>query len=134
MNVVQQALQNLRQRQQLLGMFIFTLVAIMVWIVVSVATSQRSSAISAELRAMALPLTPSINREVLEGVESERYFSEEELRNFDVVHVVEPLENIPSPEPSVQPSPEEEPVPEPTEIPSVEPLPSEQPATGSATN
>lgn len=134
MNVVQQALQNLRQRQQLLSLFIFTLVAIVVWIVVSVATSQRSSAISAELRAMAQPLTPSINRVVLEEVEAERYFTEQELGDFAVVRVVEPLESVPSPEPSVQPSPDAIASPEPSETPSVEPLPSDVPATSSATN
>ena len=88
MSLLDQTIDKLRQRQQLLAILLFSLVAIIIWIVISLVTSQQTTAISAELRQMAEPLTPSLNTQIIEQIEQETYYPSEELRGFPVFRVI----------------------------------------------
>jgi hypothetical protein len=92
MNIFEQAITQLKQRQQLLAILVFSLVSIMVWIGVGLITSQHSSAISPDLRQKAEPLTPNINTQIIQRIEAEEYMLEEELQDFPVFRVVDPDE------------------------------------------
>lgn len=89
MNPIQQTLEKMRQKQELLAILIFGLVAVILWIVISLTSSQRRSAISAEMRRLAKPLTPDINRQVLQRLARERICSESQLQDFPIYKVVE---------------------------------------------
>lgn len=84
MNPFKQTFKQLQQQQQWLAVLIFALVAIMIWVAVSLLSSQKKSGISAELRELAEPLTPSINREVITALERKRYIFTEDLRDFPI--------------------------------------------------
>ncbi len=84
MNPLEQALEQLNKERQMLAILIFAFVSVLVWIAVSFASSQKSTRVSAELQAKAQPLTPNLNREVLEEIAQKKSFSESELANFPI--------------------------------------------------
>lgn len=98
----------------------------MIWVAFSLLRSQRKTAISTELRNLAKPLTPTINRTVLDEIEQMKSFSSSELSQFPIYTIIiseetgfeqvvtkdereRQLELLnqpsPSPSPSVSPSP-----------------------------
>lgn len=77
-------LSSLYQRQRLLQIGLFSLVTVAVWVGLSLFQSQQKTSISAQLRQLALPLTPSINTSVLDEIRSKRSFSASELQNFPI--------------------------------------------------
>lgn len=84
MNPFKQSFKQLQQQQQWLAVLIFALVAIVIWVAVSLLSSQKKSGISAELRLLAEPLTPSINREAISALERKRYIYEDSLQDFPI--------------------------------------------------
>lgn len=77
-------LDQLKQQQRLLQLFVFSLVTIMIWIGLSLFRSQNQTQIDAELRRFALPLTPTINTDVINELQAKTYFSEAELADFPI--------------------------------------------------
>lgn len=84
MNPFKQSFKQLQQQQQWLAVLIFALVAILIWVAVSLISSQKKTGISKELRDLALPLTPTINREVIGAMEAKRFIFAEELQDFPI--------------------------------------------------
>ena len=82
-------LDRLRNQQKLLALFIFGLVAVGLWIGISIFSSQRDSSIPLALKKLAEPLTPSINTEVLTQIERKETFSQEELSEFPIFRIVQ---------------------------------------------
>lgn len=84
MNVFKRTLKKLNQQQQALIILTFSLIAVIVWISVSLFSSQRRSGISDEQVKMSKPLVPIINKEVLLNLEKKQSFSNQELRQFPI--------------------------------------------------
>lgn len=84
MNKFQNELNTLRQRQQILAILVFALVAISTWVGVSLLSSQRQTRLSSELLELAKPLNPSINTTVIEQISQKRQYTADELDDFPI--------------------------------------------------
>jgi hypothetical protein len=79
---------QLRQRQRLLQILIFSLITITIWVTFSLFRSQKKTIISAEQKKLAEPLNPTIKTEVLEKLQQKRVFTENELNDFPIYKVL----------------------------------------------
>lgn len=128
-NKFKKQLGNLRNQRQFMVMLIFLFVIVVFWTGLSLIGSRQKVAISSELRNLAKPLNPTINEAVLEKIEVKKYYSDQELTNFNIYKVIstkdgsvsrlvnisaetELLELTPTPTPEVEPTP--------TSVPSVQ--------------
>lgn len=84
MNTIQKEFQNLQHKQQFLTIMLFSFVTIIVWISISLITSQKSTTISSELQRLALPLNPNINIDVITSLESQQAYDPSQLSNFPI--------------------------------------------------
>lgn len=84
MKPVHQSLTTLKSRQQLLYIMVFSLVAVMFWIGGSLFRSQKSTQISSELRTLAEPLIPTIDRTVINQLLAKKKYEDIELRRFPI--------------------------------------------------
>ncbi len=87
-NKVNKNLINLKQRQRVLQILVFSLITIMVWVGLSLFQSQKKSAIDAELKTLAKPLNPNIDIETVTNLESKKYFEEFQLRAFPIYKII----------------------------------------------
>lgn len=67
---------------------LFSLATVVIWVVISLITSQRKLGISPELQKLAQPLTPTLNQETLRQVEQKRFYSEGELSRFPIYKII----------------------------------------------
>ena len=79
---------QLRQRQRLLQILIFSLITIIIWMTFSLFRSQKKTVISAEQTRLAQPLNPTIKTEVLEKLQQKKIFSESELSVFPIYKIL----------------------------------------------
>lgn len=77
-------LSKLRRNQQILTILVLLFVTMAVWILVSLASSQRTSKITPEVKQMALPLTPTLDTTAIDKLESKVTYTEEELSTFPI--------------------------------------------------
>ncbi len=91
MNIFQKELLGLQHKQQLLGVLVFSLVTVVVWVSISMITSQTKNTISPVLLKLAKPLTPTLATETIELLEEKRSFTAEELSDFPIYHTVTQL-------------------------------------------
>ncbi len=75
---------DLRRRQGLLYIMLFSLVTIVVWGAFSVFLSQRSNPIDPQLLKLSAPLNPSIDSTVIEKLKAKKQFSNAELKDFPI--------------------------------------------------
>lgn len=80
----QNSINQLKQQQHLLQIGIFTLVTVVVWIGLSLFRSQSKTQVDTTLQKLALPLTPSIDAEVIDRLEQKKLFTEAELSGFPI--------------------------------------------------
>jgi len=80
---------SLRHNQQLLFFLLFSLVTVSVWVGISLITSQTKTSLSPELQALALPLNPSLNLEVLGQIEQKRTYDPSTLTSFPIYSLVD---------------------------------------------
>lgn len=81
-------LNKLYKRQTMLQILTFTMITIFIWVGFSIFRSQQKTAISAEQRKLASPLTPSINNQVLDELQAKTYYSESELEDFPIYQIL----------------------------------------------
>ncbi|MEX0895891.1 MAG: hypothetical protein WDZ94_03040 [Patescibacteria group bacterium] len=81
-------LEKIRSSQTALSIFILLLVAVLLWIVVTVFSSHRSSQIEPDVKALAAPLNPNIDTTALDMLETKRVFSENELEDFPIFVII----------------------------------------------
>ncbi len=81
-------LEKLKQNKQLLVIFVLLLMCVIAWTVVTLFNSQKQSAISPELKNSAIPLVPTIDETVLNDLENEQTFSDDDLANFVIYRMV----------------------------------------------
>lgn len=87
-SIFEKQLANLRQRQEILAILIFSLVTIMLWVALELVSSQQRSSISAELQRLALPLTPTIQTQVIDELEQKRHYGDNELLSFPIYRIL----------------------------------------------
>ncbi|HYD34938.1 MAG TPA: hypothetical protein VD999_02630 [Vitreimonas sp.] len=88
MNLLQTQLTGLRRKQHLLYLMLFTFATILVWVVISLLSSQNKTKISPQLLLLAKPLTPTINRQVLDRLEQKRVYTAQELARFPIYTLI----------------------------------------------
>ena len=94
MNIFKQRLEKFKQQQQVLAILIFSLVAVIIWIAASIFSSQKRTGIDKDLLKLAKPLTPSINREIIQRIGIKRKFTESDLQNFPIYMMVKDHEQV----------------------------------------
>lgn len=88
MTTWQKQLTNLRHKQQLMYILVFSLATVVVWVTVSLVGSQRRTEIPKELLDLAKPLNPTINRQVLNQLQSKRAYAPSELQAFPIYKTI----------------------------------------------
>lgn len=86
--VAKKKLTYLKNKQHLLYLMLFSLATVIIWVTISLITSQKRPGISPELQKLATPLNPTLNQETLRKVEQKEYFSEGDLRDFPIYKVI----------------------------------------------
>lgn len=81
-------LAQLQQKQTFLKIFIFTLVTVIIWIALTLFSTQQRTSITPQLLKMADALNPNINESVLVEIEQKRAFSPEELNDFPIYTIM----------------------------------------------
>lgn len=82
------AIKILQQKQGFLRLLIFSLATVMIWVGFSLFLSQQHTGISPELQVLAKPLNPNIHLEVIGQIQQKRAFSDTDLQNFQILHVI----------------------------------------------
>jgi len=81
-------LKSLNNQQNFLRILIFSVVTIMIWIAFTIFRTQQTTQISPELQKMALPLTPTIDMDVISRIDQKKSYSDQELSSFPVYGLV----------------------------------------------
>jgi hypothetical protein len=68
---------------------IFALVAVLIWIFVSIFATQGASGISPEMRKLAKPLTPTLNKNLLDKIGQKRHLTKQDLERFPIFALIE---------------------------------------------
>lgn len=77
-------LEKLRQREDLLRIFIFTAFTVFCWVGFSIYLSQQRTKIPNEVRKLAIPLNPNIDVNSIQEIESRKYYEDQELNDFPI--------------------------------------------------
>lgn len=88
MNNKNSKISQLRQRQRLLQILIFSLITITIWVTFSLFRSQKKTIISSEQKKLAEPLNPTIKVEVLQKLLGKKAYSEAELSGFPIYKIL----------------------------------------------
>lgn len=86
------ALQN---NQKLLTILLFSLITVIIWVTISIITSQRTETIEPELQELATPLNPNFPDEVILQIDQRREYSDEDLLSFPI-YIVRDEDNLKS--------------------------------------
>lgn len=79
---------DLKVKQQLLYVMIFTFVTVVIWIGGSLLISQKKSGISPDLLELAKALNPNINVRLIEELELRKSYREDELGEFPIYKLI----------------------------------------------
>ncbi len=82
-------LQRLQQRKELLVIFLFLFVIAVFWISLGIFSSQKRTAISAQQRQLAQPLSPALDESVIVNLENKTVYSQSELADFPIFAVTD---------------------------------------------
>lgn len=83
-NDLQRQLSKLRRNKKLLWLGVLFLVLIILWILVSIFATSKTSSISPELRELAKSFVPRLESKVFEEISQQRAFTQEELNDFSI--------------------------------------------------
>lgn len=75
---------RLKTSQQILTILVLLFICMILWIIVSLFSSQNTTTISSELLQMAKPFNPTLSTEVIDEIETKRVFSDQELQDFTI--------------------------------------------------
>jgi len=81
---LKQELNRLRRQKSILWAGILFFVAVLLWTIVSIFTSQKTVKIDRELTEMAKPIVPRLDASVFTIIEEKRALSDEELSSFPI--------------------------------------------------
>lgn len=83
-NDIQKQLAKLRRNKKFLWLGVLFLVVIIMWILVSIFATTKTSSISQELRDLAKPFVPRLESKVFDEIFNKQAFSDEELADFPI--------------------------------------------------
>ena len=83
-NDIQKQLAKLRRNKKLLWLGVLFLVLIILWILVSIFATTKTSTISQELRDLSKAFVPRLESKVFDEILTKRAISEEELARFSI--------------------------------------------------
>lgn len=83
-NNIQKQLAKLRRNKKLLWLGILFLVVTILWILVSIFATTKTSSISQELRELSKPFVPRLESKIFDEILSKRTFSAGELDSFSI--------------------------------------------------
>lgn len=87
------SLQSLLFEQQLLGILVFTLLVLFVWIGASVYFTYNTSTLTSDETIIVTPLNPIINTKPLDAIRSRKWWTSKELQSFPINTKVESNES-----------------------------------------
>ncbi len=87
-NQFKQQLNKIRAKRKLFFALIFALVAALIWIFVSIFSTQGASGISPEMHKLAKPLTPTLNKNLLDKIGRKRHFTQQDLQHFPIFALI----------------------------------------------
>lgn len=87
-NQFKQQLNKLRTKKKLFVALIFALAAVLIWIFVSIFATQGASGISPEMRKLAQPLTPTLNKNLLDKIGQKRHLTSQDLERFPIFALI----------------------------------------------
>ncbi len=82
-------LEKLKSEKKLLLALIFAMVAVFLWVVVSLVSTKGQQVISPELMKLAEPLVPTLDQNVLENLENRAYIQPDQMEDFPIYALVE---------------------------------------------
>lgn len=88
-NKAAKQLEKIKSDKKMLIALVFALVAIFVWVAVSLLATSKKQLTSPDVTKLAEPLVPTLDQQVLEKLEAKRYFDSEELETFPIYALVE---------------------------------------------
>lgn len=75
--------------QQVLGILLFTLLVVFLWVISSIYFSYTASTLTQDDQADVLPLEPTIDDQPLRELNSRKWWTQEELENFPLSTITE---------------------------------------------
>lgn len=91
-NQFKKQLEKLKKEKKLFTAFIFVLAAIIVWILVSILVTKKTTGITPEMTELAEPLNPNLNMTILDRLDVKRTFTQDQLANFPIYTLVQDSE------------------------------------------
>ncbi len=88
-NRFEKQLVKIKQNRKVFAMMLFAMMAVFMWVFISLAFSQKKVKIDNSLIEKAKPLVPYLDEEVLYEIEAKREFEETELYNFKIYRILE---------------------------------------------
>ncbi len=86
-------LEKIKSEKKLLIALVFALVAIFLWVAVSILSIGKSQIVEPGLVELAKPLVPSLDQAVLERIEEKRYIEPDQLSTFPIYVLAEVSSN-----------------------------------------
>lgn len=83
-NDIQKQLAKLRRDKRILWLGILFFVLVVMWILLSIFTTSRTSSVSQELRDLAKPFVPRLESKVFDEILRKRAFDQGELQEFPI--------------------------------------------------
>lgn len=83
-NEIQKQLAKLRRDKRILWLGILFFVLVVLWILLSIFTTSRTSSVSQELRDLAKPFVPRLESRVFDEILRKRAFDQGELQDFPI--------------------------------------------------
>lgn len=77
----------LKHKKFLFTFLIFLLIAAMIWVMVSLFTSQNKLKISTDLKVMSKPLTPNLDLAVFDQLQEKQFYSDDQLKEFPIYYI-----------------------------------------------
>lgn len=87
-------IQQLKLREDILRILVFTLFTVFCWVGFSIFQSQQKTKIPAETQRHAIPLNPNLNTTLIDEIEARKMFSEQELESFPILTKVTNSEGV----------------------------------------
>lgn len=75
---------RLKTNQQLLTILVLLFICMILWIIISLFSSQNSTKITPEILEMAKPFNPTLDSSVLDTLDTKKVLTDEELTNFPI--------------------------------------------------
>jgi len=87
-NQASSQLKQLKHRNTLIVILVLLFISIFIWTGVSIISSTTTSQLPENIKKLAIPLNPSIDRQILSGIENKQVLSDQELESFPIYKLI----------------------------------------------